>query len=276
MKRIFYLLFIAGCTAPFLISNKKTNAMSAYDLYITTHNIRYGADDLTLYYSDFAEKEFETEQEMIDYAYDVGYQRKDNKQNEKYQITNDVALTKTEIKLILKHPIYSTIAYYCKKEVENKMNELFPNSSHADGSKENAFCHAYWTMLLYYKTSPDYALDLVYAHEDYDSNPQIHKNMDLYNDDAAYAYCEEVGENLRWESGDLAFDLYNSGKLIYIIFNYTYESKCTYYQKNNKLVSEYKTGDFYAYTNSSIPYNVPKREYVIVGNPNGPSIISEV
>lgn len=74
----------------------------------------------------------------------------------------------------------------------------------------------------------------------------------------------------------MAFDLYNSGKLIYIIFNYEYEAKCTYNQKLNKLTSEYKTGDFYAYTNSTVPFNVSKREYVIIGNSNGPSIISEI
>ena len=103
-------------------------------------------------------------------------------------------LTEDEIFLLISHPTYAQNAYDCTQEAITKTRELYPDECQ-DGARENAFQHAYWVILMYYDTSPSFAIEFAVAHENYDGNPELHKTMDLYNDYAAYNFCVSLNND---------------------------------------------------------------------------------
>ncbi len=150
---------------------------------------------------------------------------------------------------------------------------MFP-SYNGDSDIKNAYKHAYWVMLMYYHTSPEFAKLEAYAHEEYDSNPALEKKMDLTNDDTAYNYCLEH-ENLSDTScAAIAYKMVYDGKLVYILRNYKYLSQVIYYPQTKQSKYIYKTDDFLAYTNMTTPISLPSVDYVNATIPGGNMVIS--
>lgn len=236
--------------------------------FSTTTFYTYEAGEVTVYEEDLEGKYFESSQEVIDYFYEVGYDRKDTYTFFSYK------LTKSEIKLFISHPSEIFKIYKCKKSATNKTIEIFGADS--DDTEGNAFKHAYWTMLLSYEVGIDLAYKLVVAHEDYESNPKMSKEMDLYNDEVARMFCLNNEKDDSWIDGSAALSLWTNSELKYIMKDYEYLTKIITNTKTHKVTYEYAKDDFFAYTNTSSPLNVPGYEIEYVGNKNNPSIISEV
>lgn len=255
---VFILLFICNVTSDALASENLK--------YFTTTNMKYDDGEVDVYLEDFKGKSFYNEQEIIDYIYDVGYDRQDQ-----YDIFS-YKLTSSEVHLYIKYFYYIGDMYFAQRQAKNKTKEIFGTT--LDGTPANAFCHAYWTMLISDFAGADVAYKFVLAHEDYDSNPELEKRMDLYNDKVAYEYCKEHGNTNSWNSTLSAMLLYNNASLKYIIRDYEYLSKIVTNTKLNKVTYMYKTGDFLAYTTTDSPLDVPSYTIEVIGN--GPSIISEV
>jgi len=265
MKKIFITLSFLFIFL--FICNVTSNAHVSENLkYTTTTNMKYDDGEVDVYLEDFKDKSFDTQQEIIDYVYDVGYDRQ-----KQYDIFS-YKLTSSEIVLFINYFYYIKQLVFAQAKARNMTQELFGTTS--DGTPANAFCHAYWTMLISDFAGADVAYEFVLAHEDYDSNPKLEKRMDLYNDKVAYEYCKEHGNTNSWESTESAMSLYNNASLKYIIRNYEYLSKIVTNTKLNKVTYVYETGDFLAYTTTDYPLDVPSYTIEVIGN--GPSIISEV
>lgn len=106
-------------------------------------------------------------------------------------------------------------------------------------------------------TSPYYAIEEAKAHEAYDSNEEMSKQMDLYNDDRGYEACESYEYKTDEELADYIYSLVTDGKLKYIIRNYQYVKEKIYYITSGRTDYIYATGDFFCLTNSDTPYGVP-------------------
>lgn len=265
MKKIFIILIILSFILCFsCITGEAHNAENLK--YSTTTNMKYDEDDVEVYLEDFENKSFNTQQEIIDYVYDVGHDR-----DGRYKIFS-YKLTASEIVLFINYFRYIRKLVFAEAKAKSTTRELFGTTS--DGKPANAFCHAYWTMLISDSCGADIAYQFVVAHEDYEGNPELDKKMDLYNDYVAYEYCKEHGDTNSWNNARSAMSLYDNGSLKYIIRNYKYLSKIITNTKLNTVSYEYKTGDFLAYTTTNKPLDVPAYTIAVVGN--GPSIISEV
>lgn len=99
------------------------------------------------------------------------------------------------------------------------------------------------------------------------------KNMDLYNDQIAYDSCKVYDMMTEDDMINFSLNLVSAGKLIYIIFGYEYVSQSVYYIETNTTVETKTTADLYAYTNTNIPFNIPKTVYTTVSKvPGGTTI----
>ncbi len=238
-------------------------------IYTTSSGDSFYLNDIVIYYSDL-NHEFNTSQEFIDYIYITGYNRV-CEISEKYDIFGH-NLTAAELELCIAHPIYALKTKELSDKALSVTKEKFPNAC-GDGELGNAFQHAYWTTLLYYNTEPEFAIKFVEAHEDYDSNPELHKYMDLYNNKKAYDNCNIYDFMSDDDMLNSCLELVCKGKLIYIIFNYEYVSRSVYYVATNTTVETKAYADLYAYTNSNIPYNVPQTVYSTVSKvPGGATV----
>ncbi|MBE6675961.1 MAG: hypothetical protein E7594_03870 [Ruminococcaceae bacterium] len=239
---------------------------------VTSSGITFDLTDIEVYIEDFDGINIETSQGMIDYIYEVGVY---NSRTRDEQITIfGKSLTPDELALIIQHPLYAKRAYDCSQTAISTASMLYPDC-HSDGELGNAFQHAYWLMLLYYDTTPSFAIDFVVAHENYDGNPILHKTMDLFNDYAAYYFCiGTIGTD--FTEATLAFytkDLMDDGELKYIVFDYEYISRIVYNSITETTQTYYSTADLYAYTNSNTPYNIPEPIYeVFPAGSSGPII----
>ncbi len=123
-------------------------------------------------------------------------------------------------------------------------------------------------MLLCDYTSAKFALDFVTAHENFDGNSVLHKEMDMFNNRVAYNYFTSNNFSSVGLSDDeinaIAESMVNNGELIYIVFDYEYISMSIYYMATGITIRKTAIGDFYAYTNSTEPYNVPETVYEVV------------
>lgn len=267
MKKIFILIifvFIAIFSSKSFASEENFR-----EFYTTSDGVSFYLDDLVLYFDDL-NHEFIDSQEFIDYAYHVGYNRT-SVISEQYNVFGK-ELTLSEIKLLIKYPQYAHKANKISEKAVEETKKQFPNSYY-DGHLGNAFQHAYWTTLLYFNISQEFAIEFVKAHEDYDSNPIIHKNMDLYNDQLAYDSCKLYDMMTDDDMIEVSLNLVSSGKLIYIIFGYEYISQSVYYVESNTTIETKATADLYAYTNTNIPFNIPKTVYKTVSKvPGGATI----
>ena len=58
-------------------------------------------------------------------------------------------------------------------------------------------------------------------------------------------------------------ELLDDGEMIYIVKGYTYPKTYVYNSFTGVTTTAYATGNFYAYTNSTVPFNVPDPEYIV-------------
>lgn len=240
------------------------NEKDDINFFTTSSGENFQLTDFNIYIEDFSDVEFTESQEVIDYIYEVGTQRKRTR-DVQYTIFGK-SLTEDELSLIIAHPLSATIAYNCSEDAVSTTSYYYPNSC-GDGELGNAFQHAYWVMLMYYNISPSFAINFAIAHENYDDNPTIHKDMDLFNDNVAYNYCNNLDSSVNYSDAVLAvhaLQMMEDGMLEYIIFNYEYISLSVYYKASHKTINYTSTLDLYAYTNSTTPYNIPETEYRVI------------
>ena len=255
MKKSLFVISVVNLILFVLCFNyHKVEAASKYSL-MTSEGVSYSLDDVVLYESDF-EYNFSTDQEVIDYVYRVGY----NRVNLCYEYGNSkINFTEAEKELFKFNALRCYIGYQDSKNAKKKTYELYGYLT--DGSIANAFQHAYWVMLMCFHTTFDFAIKEAYAHEEYDGNDSMNKHMDLHNDDVAYNKAKTVSGANDDEILSMAKELVESGKLIYIIRNYKYEKEKIYYITSSRTDTIYGSGDFYYYTNSTVPYGVPSCKY---------------
>lgn len=139
----------------------------------------------------------------------------------------------------------------------SKTNQIYGSSG--DGSIGNSFLHAYWNDIMVKKVGLTLAEAFATAHENYVGNPQIHKYIDLDNNEKGRQIASQI-TNLSSRSNDylanVVVDAVNNGHLRYILFNYKYVHTIVYYDTHTDVI--YDCGDFYAYTNKVTPANLPK------------------
>ena len=238
--------------------------------YETSGGYAYNLEDFDIFLYDFEDQEFESSQEVIDHIYDVGTNRLNTRESSS---TNDnridflfIKLTPDELDLFIDNPEYIPQIFFSSITAVLSTEIVFPEAND-DGQRGNAFQHSYWTIMLCELTTPEFALAYVTAHENWDGNDSLHKSMDLYNNNVAHSYY--VTNNLASmdysveELGGLMMELLDDGGLIYIIKGYTYPKAYVYNSITGVTTTSYATGDFYAYTNSTVPYNVPDPEYIV-------------
>ncbi len=270
MKKIIFI-FTCIFVSLFIIGFKSKSYADDTTYFETSDNFKFSADEVVIYSYDLEDINFNTSQEVIDFIFERGYNRT-NLVDERRTIFG-AQLTTQEIKLLTEYPAQCVIGWNCSKKAEESADELFPSYS-GDSDLKNAYKHAYWVMLMYYHTSPEFAKLEAYAHEEYDSNPALEKKMDLTNDDTAYNLCLEH-ENLSDTScAAIAYKMVYDGKLVYILRNYKYLSQVIYYPQTKQSKYIYKTDDFLAYTNMTTPISLPSVDYVNATTPGGNTVIS--
>ena len=242
---------------------------SSTTYYTTSTGITFSLDEVIIYWDDLENLDFDTSQEMIDFIYRIGKNRP-SIASEHIDLFGTL-LTEAEIELIIIYPLFAPILYLNNKMAVAKTEELYNSEERKDGKIGNAFQHAYWVILMNYWCTPYIAISFAVAHEEYDGNPTIHKTMDLYNDYAAYDYCQTLGTYVDMLTLDeYAQYLVTSGQLEYIIENYRYVYKITTYLDTGRTLIQYRNRDFYAKTNSIEPYGVP--EPIIEEIPEDPMV----
>lgn len=254
MKRNLFIINIICVFFVFLwFDNVKIDAFED-SIYVTSDGTKFSLEDVLMYDTDFIDKRFDTEIEFIDYIYEVGYNRT-VVCYEQYEVLGH-KLTVAEIKL------FALNLDYIDEVVSDSCKAISTTASvfgyNTDDTKANAFQHAYWVMLMYFHTSPKFAIEEAYAHEEYDGNEQFSKHMDLYNDDIAYEKAKTISYTTDDTLVNYAKELVDSGKLIYIKRNYRYLKEKIYHTTTGKVEMIYDTADFYCYTNSNIPFGVPE------------------
>lgn len=256
MKKNLFVIGVVNLILFVLCLNYQKVEASSRFLLMTTEGVSYSLDDVVLYESDLEGVTFTTDQEVIDYIYSVGYNRVDLCYEYDYSKIN---LTEAEKKLAYDNILLCFIGYQDSLSAKRKTYEVYGYMT--DGSIANAFQHAYWVTLMCFHTTFDFAIKEAYAHEKYDGNDPMNKHMDLYNDDAAYNKAKSCVLASDWKILSMAKELVSDGKLIYIIRNYKYEKEKIYYINSGRTDTVYGSGDFYCYTNSTVPYGVPVCKY---------------
>lgn len=217
-------------------------------------------EEYVVYFSDLKNIDEDWSQEQVyDYYYECTLKNQISLQSEQYDIFG-WTLTTSELALVALYPQYAIPLAYTRNKAIEDTQFYFPNNC-GDGDYGNAFQHCYWTMLLCYSTTPEFALDFTTAHENYDGNSELHKNMDLTNNKVAYDYYLINTPLADSQCAMLALDLFNNAKLTYIIFNYRYLKQVNIVISSGKRREIYAYGNFYAYTTTTTPYNVPSVIY---------------
>ena len=214
------------------------------DTFKTSDGIEFSTNDLVIYYSDFENIKFDSEQDYIDYIYNVGYNRVQSVTYDDYSQISIFGhkLTVDEINLFKNNASKIPVIISCKDKAISKTQELYDDTS--DDTKTNAFQHAYWVMLMYFNVGHSFAIEEAYAHENYVVNEEKSKGMDIYNDDVAYNACSSINYTFDDTLAIDAKSLQTSGELIYIKRDYKYISQKIIYS-NVLVVLKYFTGDFY-------------------------------
>lgn len=231
-------------------------------------------DDVNISLEILSSYSFNDSQDVIDFLYyydncPVSISDLDNQ----YNIFNH-KLTSDELILLISHPQYISIAYDVSNDATNTTSEVFPNN-YADDSIGNAFQHFYWTLSLIVNTSESFGYDFVVAHENYDENDPYSKSMDLENDFKAYS-CYKTNESITYSKTymiSLGKSYVANGYLTYVLRDYQYVSQIIYDVYTKKETIHYETNTFFAYTNSTTPYNLPETKYYTTNSrPNGPTV----
>lgn len=276
MKKIICLALIFSLCVPFVIVSSADSITDDLHMYETSGGITYNLEDYDIYWEDFEGCEFSSSQQVVDHIYNVGSAR----ENSRMSILNFnfVKITVPELLLLIAHCTDIVLIVACREFAISKLNTYYPDQTDRDdGHIGNSFLHAYWTILLCYYLDPTVAWQFVVAHEEHDENTELMKTMDLYNDEIAHNYWTDNHGwiNLQWYTNDqlaeMAYGLVTNGSLIYVVFNYSYIYATYYYEVNGRTTKITRTGDFYAYTNSTVPFNVPEPlRYVIPADPDEP------
>ena len=244
-------------------------------VYETSSGISFSLSDFDIYLEDFENQTFDSSQEVVDFVYEVGDIRLNVRSD--HQNIFDYKLTVLEIALLVTHFLYIPYVFLARSTTLSVTQSIYPDSC-SDGQIGNAFQHAYWTMLLCKYTSSAFAIAFVTAHEEYDNNDDLNKNMDLHNNNKAYDYylSNNISSNTYTEGqlANIVLSLMSDGELIYVIFNYRYLSRIVYYEATGLMIRNYSNGNFYSYTNSTEPFNVPPPLKVIVSKDSDGPIIT--
>lgn len=126
-------------------------------------------------------------------------------------------LTLAEIKNSLRHPNDTRKLRDTKNDAETETKKHFRcPAQRADGTKGNAFHHAYWNALMTKRAGVNAARREANAHENYGENPPNHRSMDKHNN--------AVGRNIARthpgaddsELSALVKEASNEGKLVHV------------------------------------------------------------
>lgn len=260
MKKILFIVCLLFCCI-FCFLNTVTFASDS-NLYLTSEGLSFSLDDVLMYDSDFYDKDFKSESEVIDFIYQTGYNRTSAIYDYNYDGNDSrvdvygTKLTNAEIELFIKHFYYIFELKDIKSKAISKTKELYGYTE--EDSIANAFQHAYWIALMYFHLSPSFAIKEGYAHEEFDENDPMSKHMDLYNDDVSYNECSTINYSNDDSLALTIKEVVSNGKCIYIKRNYSYPVKKIYYLSSGRIDTIYAVGDFYCYTNSNTPYGLPK------------------
>lgn len=242
--------------------------------FSTSDNNILNVDDVNISLNILSNHSFDGSQEVIDFLYyysdsPTSISDLDNQ----YNIFNH-KLTSDELILLISLPQYISIASNVSNDAMNTAKEVFPNNC-ADDSIGNAFQHFYWTLSLIVNTSESFGYDFVVAHENYDDNDPYSKSMDLENDFRAYSYYK-TNESITYSKTymiSLGKNYVANGYLTYVLRDYQYVSQIIYDVYTKKETIYYETNTFFAYTNSTTPYNLPETKYYTTNSrPNGPTV----
>ena len=236
-------------------------------VYETSGGSSYSLDDFDIYMEDFEDVTVESEQDLIDYLYEIGMQRLNDVIEDFDTITK---LNTAELEVIIRYVLnmisenWNVDAISDSKFIADEYT-LFYYNSNEDDDKCNAFRHGFWTMYLCQHASPAFALEFTTAHEDKEDNDEFSMNMDLHNNSVSYNYFNANLINNTYTDDELAQlvkDKIDNGDYIYLKKNYNYVTKITYLPSSSTPRYEYARGNFYVYTNSEIPYDLPEPEIV--------------
>ena len=270
LKKIFSLFVICSLLIPSFISvtyANESNSKAAFPIYTTTDGYSYSPSDIVIYWSDLANLNCQTQQQLIDQFYILH-----NTRIEPYDGVLEIVdkLTPSEIVLVIQgfltYGMRVLNLKICLDQALYWTEQNYPIASdRADGTRGNAFQHAFWVLSMSCNFDCEFALGISTAHEDRPDNQEIHMNMDLQNNDVAYDYYVanmQGNSNYTYEQiANIAKSLVDSGQLCYIIWNYSYTSAIVVERFTMREISRTNSyGNFYAWTNSTIPYNVPEPE----------------
>ena len=279
MKKLFALLLamsiFVSCSIFVSADDPSEDDLHNYD---RTDGTTFSLEDCTVYVSDLEDASFSNSQQVIDFIYNVGYNRAPvDLGGDRLEILG-FKLTLTEMSLVINNPQHATILYSVYIKTKEAVISYYPNDEDIDdGCIGNAFQHAYWTFLLCKYSTLSFALDFVLAHEMYDTNDSFHRNMDEFNDRAAHNYFYENYASMMSKSdNELASSAYRMvlrGELKYIIFDYEYIYASYYYEATGKTVNYTRIGNFYSYTDEPVPLDVPAPlEYTVPAAPGQPGL----
>lgn len=118
-------------------------------------------------------------------------------------------LTAEERVLVVNNPFAALVIASNRIRAENKTEEIFTLNGHND--KSDAFRHAYFQALNVISVGYDLTSQFAWAHEQNPDQPEIEKQMDLYNNSVGM----DIGLHFN-VTEQAILDALNSGQLVYI------------------------------------------------------------
>lgn len=268
MKKTISLLLVCIFMTMLAIPASGNNGDNPNLHYTTSLGESFSLEDYTIYLEDFNGVNFNSSQDVINFIYTTG----ENRNNARSGGTgvSFYTLSEEEKQLLIDYWYYACQTAAASAAAKIVEMALYPDTYETDGALSNAFEHAYWTMMLCKYTSPSFAIAFVTAHENRDNNPELQKNMDLHNNQVSYNYYVNVISSSYYSDVELASIVQskiNNGDYIYIIYQYQYLKQINHFLKTGIKKYIYDVGDFYAYSNSTIPYDVPDTiiNYILPG-----------
>lgn len=110
-------------------------------------------------------------------------------------------LTIAENELLRRYPGDAATVYFQKREAEMSTERNFPDQNLNDES--DAFRHFVWAGLLTKKLGREKASKFLEAHEADPDQPEIHRQMDVYNNSKGQSATESLLKNKKWSLKNL-------------------------------------------------------------------------
>ena len=278
---VFLILFLSSVTVS---ADDDLNVMKGDDIYVIdkTYNVNemyLSINDVEYAYSR-SNGDHTLFTELLITIGTKNYHEKHSEFNDEFSIQSYYdgdqynifgrTLTGSEISLMIQYPFYVPSWIKASNTALSKTNELYSKTS--DGSIANAFLHAYWNVLMVKKMNVSLAKKFATAHEDYNNNPTIHKDMDLFNNNVGRDFAEGISnlssKSDSWLAQEVKSKLIEKGITKYILFNYSYLHYIIYFDYYTDFI--YHNHDFYAYTNRTTPISVPDYEIIDLRGKIGP------